>query len=73
MKTLLFIVLSSFACASVYAKPPVKTLFSCTTTNGKQLTMQRQGTEYIYIQFRPKRTAGIGVSQFKTTGSLAKL
>ena len=48
MKTLLFIVLSSFACASAYAKPPVKTLFSCTTTNGKQLTMQRQGTEYIY-------------------------
>ena len=48
MKTLLFIVLSSFACASAYAKPPVKTLFSCTTTNGKQLTVQRQGADYIY-------------------------
>ena len=72
MKTLLFIVFSSFVCASAYAKPPVKTLFSCTTTNGKQLTMQRQGTDY-NIQFRPKRAAGIGISQFKTTGSLAKL
>ena len=48
MKTLLFVVLSSFACASAYAKPPVKTLFSCTTTNGKQLTVQRQGADYIY-------------------------
>ena len=48
MKTLLFIVLSSFACASAYAKPPVKTLFSCTTTNGKQLTVQRQGADYVY-------------------------
>ena len=47
MKTLLFVVLSSFACASAYAKPPVKTLFSC-TTNGKQLTMQRQGADYVY-------------------------
>ena len=48
MKTLLFIVLSSFACASAYAKLPVKTIFSCTTTNGKQLTVQRQGADYIY-------------------------
>lgn len=48
MKILLFIVLSSFACASAYAKPPAKTLFSCTTTNGKQLTVQRQGADYIY-------------------------
>ena len=48
MKTLLFVVLSSFACASAYAKPPVKTLFSCTTTNGKQLTVQRQGADYVY-------------------------
>ena len=48
MKTLLFIVLSSFVCASAYAKQPVKTLFSCTTTNGKQLTVQRQGADYIY-------------------------
>ena len=48
MKTLLFIMLSSFACASAYAKPPVKTLFSCTTTNGKQLTVQRQGADYVY-------------------------
>ena len=48
MKTLLFIMLSSFACASAYAKPPVKTIYSCTTTNGKQLTVQRQGADYIY-------------------------
>ncbi|GEM_PF-917778 len=48
MKTLLFIVLSSFVCAFAYAKPPAKTLFSCTTTNGKQLTVQRQGADYIY-------------------------
>ena len=48
MKTLLLIVLSSFACASAYAKPPVKTIYSCTTTNGKQLTVQRQGADYIY-------------------------
>ena len=48
MKTLLFIVLSSFACASAYAKSPVKTIFSCTTTNGKQLTVQRQGADYVY-------------------------
>ena len=48
MKILLFIVLSSFACASAYAKSPVKTIFSCTTTNGKQLTVQRQGADYIY-------------------------
>ena len=48
MKTLLFVVLSSFACASVYAKPPVKTIYSCTTTNGKQLTVQRQGADYVY-------------------------
>ena len=48
MKILLFIVLSSFACASAYAKSPIKTIFSCTTTNGKQLTVQRQGADYIY-------------------------
>ena len=48
MKILLFIVLSSFACASAYAKSPVKTIFSCTTTNGKQLTVQRQGADYVY-------------------------
>ena len=48
MKTLLFIVLSSFVCAFAYAKPPAKTLFSCTTTNGKQLTVQRQGADHIY-------------------------
>ena len=48
MKTLWFIVLSSFVCAFAYAKPPAKTLFSCTTTNGKQLTVQRQGADYIY-------------------------
>ena len=48
MKILLFIVLSSFACASAYAKSPIKTIFSCTTTNGKQLTVQRQGADYVY-------------------------
>ena len=48
MKTLLFIVLSSFACASAYAKLPVKTIYSCTTINGKQLTVQRQGADYVY-------------------------
>lgn len=48
MKILLLIVLSSFTYSSAYAKPPVKTIFSCTTTNGKQLTVQRQGEDYVY-------------------------
>ncbi len=48
MKKLLLIVLSSFIYSSAYAKAPVKTIFSCTTTNGKQLTVQRQGADYIY-------------------------
>ncbi|WP_156503554.1 MULTISPECIES: hypothetical protein [Eikenella] len=48
MKILLLIVLSSLVCSSAYARAPVKTIFSCTTTNGKQLTVQRQGADYVY-------------------------
>ena len=33
---------------TAYAKPPLKTIYSCTTTNGKQLAVYRQGNNYIY-------------------------
>ena len=45
---LLLIILPALAATSANAKKPLKTIFSCTTTNGKQLAIYRQGKDYIY-------------------------
>ena len=49
MKKILLAILTASAGTTVHAKtPPLKTIFSCTTTNGKQLAIYRQGKDYIY-------------------------
>ena len=50
MKKILLAILTASIGATVHAKtpPPLRTIFLCTTTNGKQLSVYRQGKDYIY-------------------------